>query len=299
MTVSSNVEHQAQVTSNNPNVNLDSDVAQEATRPQEPKTRPTAEDLHVMREPNWSSPAKSPCASQRDAADSDEGEAQEQVTRRRGNRTSKDGKRTSKGPTGKSSRPTPITSEDESTHEDALNIPTSTHNQNKGASQSKTVATNTAKSHIQPIGDTDAGVGLALPTDSTAAPRKRKVQDEAVSSESETPAPKKNKKGATASALKTPARTKLSKNFETPLPASPLHAARVTRFKPNLLQGASSSSAPLDTTKSAPAPTLSKTEARKAAALKAAATRAANKKAKEEQAKAKAQNESNTRKARK
>ncbi|GAB1527098.1 hypothetical protein RhiTH_010273 [Rhizoctonia solani] len=217
-TASSNVESQEQIIPNNAEVNLDSNVnvIKRGLQPKEPKARPTAEDLHSIQEPDWSSPAKSPFAPQEDDMDSDEGEDCEITTRKKNKAT---------------------------------------------------------------------------------ASRKRKAQDDDAVSEVEIPAPKKGK-GETGAALKTPARTKLIKNFETPLPASPLHAARVTRAKTLSSQGTSSSTS-IPTTKSVPAPVMSKAEIRKAATNKAAATRAANKKAKEDQDKVKGHNKSNARKGKK
>ncbi|CAE6419502.1 unnamed protein product [Rhizoctonia solani] len=217
-TASSNVESQEQIIPNNAEVNLDSNVnvIKRGLQPKEPKARPTAEDLHSIQEPDWSSPAKSPFAPQEDDMDSDEGEDCEITTRKKNKAT---------------------------------------------------------------------------------ASRKRKARDDDAVSEVEIPAPKKGK-GETGAALKTPARTKLIKNFETPLPASPLHAARVTRAKTLLSQGTSSSTS-IPTTKSVPAPVMSKAEIRKAATNKAAATRAANKKAKEDQDKVKGHNKSNARKGKK
>ncbi|GAB1527179.1 hypothetical protein RhiTH_010354, partial [Rhizoctonia solani] len=123
--------------------------------------------------------------------------------------------------------------------------------------------------------DSDEGEDCEITTrkkNKATASRKRKARDDDAVSE--------------GAALKTPARTKLIKNFETPLPASPLHAARVTRAKTLSSQGTSSSTS-IPTTKSVPAPVMSKAEIRKAATNKAAATRAANKKAKEDQDKVK------------
>ncbi|KAF8748133.1 hypothetical protein RHS01_11027 [Rhizoctonia solani] len=148
--------------------------------------------------------------------------------------------------------------------------------------------------------DSDEGEDCEITTrkkNKATASRKRKARDDDAVSEVEIPAPKKGK-GETGAALKTPARTKLIKNFETPLPASPLHAARVTRAKTLSSQGTSSSTS-IPTTKSVPAPVMSKAEIRKAATNKAAATRAANKKAKEDQDKVKGHNKSNARKGKK
>ncbi|KAF8735404.1 positive histone H3-K79 methylation, partial [Rhizoctonia solani] len=209
-TASSNVKSQEQIIPNNAEVNLDSNVnvIKRGLQPKEPKARPTAEDLHSIQEPDWSSPAKLPFAPQEDDMDSDEGEDCKITTRKKNKAT---------------------------------------------------------------------------------ASRKRKARDDDAVSKVEIPAPKKGK-GETGAALKTPACTKLIKNFETPLPASPLHAARVTQAKTLSSQGTSSSTS-IPTTKSVPAPVMSKAEIRKAATNKAAATQAANKKAKEDQDKVKRQSQ--------
>ncbi|KDN46738.1 hypothetical protein RSAG8_04118, partial [Rhizoctonia solani AG-8 WAC10335] len=345
MTVPSGIKNQARpqtILSSNPNINRNLDVGQELLRPQGPKTRPTAGDLHIIRDPEWSSPPKSPFAPQEDDflfetvegfqqdASDDEPPTPKPRIKNLGIGTHQGSKKdrwlgmVNAGPTSKAIAKHPLAKalvayddidsdegenrepttkklrdlmpEDE---QNTFNIPNDASAQkNKLDSQFERATILTTEPHIQPIGNPNTSVRPAPSTQSTTAPRKRKGRDEDTSSESETPAPKKGKK-PTIAALKTPARVMLTKNFETPLPASPLHAARVTRAKGLSSQGASSSSAPPPAAAAIPAVIKSKAQVRKEAAMKAAATRAANKKAREEGAKAKAQNESNTRKGKK
>ncbi|CAE6455992.1 unnamed protein product, partial [Rhizoctonia solani] len=324
-------------------------ATQETWRSQQPKARMAAEMLHVVREPEWSSPSKSPFALQQDDSILDAFEAIQQDasddepptpvpiknpggahrggqsirmltmagvapasksvandptikalvayddddSEQEDSRISTTGNRQNPIPelATKSTRPTPNVDEPTTSRKKTSGIPNNLERTDKHDPQINKRTNRTSQPLVEPTGNVN---GSALPTSSTdltIASRKRK-QDADVPPELEAPAPKKGKKGTTA-ALQTPVRAKLSKNFETPLAASPLlTAARITRAKAALSVGASSSSVSSPTAMAIPAAVLSKQEVRKAAAIKAAATRAANRKAKEN---AMAQNSSKAR----